>query len=393
MKNKGVIIFHTIFLGVALIMLFSCIGYVNYVKNNGYTYTMGNFSTQYDLTLERVKEWGEGAHGYVHGMQYDGVVYNHTDEKLTDWEIRIQFIEGCNVDSYWNGSVTYENDLMVLKCHDYNKFVDPHNSQPFGFVLHADDLDNVISCSVTFHKPIYLTDFWQFWASLVMLFIIIIVDITLLFVYFRNREMIARQKIAQDIISQSFTTFANIIDAKDPYTKGHSLRVAIYAREIAKKMGLSEHEQEQIFMVGSVHDIGKVGVPNTILQKKGKLTPEEREEMKLHVNMGADMLRDFTAIKDIQEGARYHHEWYDGSGYSQGLKGEEIPLFARIVGIADAFDAMSSTRCYRPRLDIEVVVDELKRCSGTQFDPEIVKVLLVLIEEGVAPIRLPGDED
>lgn len=393
MKNKGVIIFHTIFLGVALIMLFSCIGYVNYVKNNGYTYTMGNFSTQYDLTLERVKEWGEGAHGYVHGMQYDGVVYNHTDEKLTDWEIRIQFIEGCNVDSYWNGSVTYENDLMVLKCHDYNKFVDPHNSQPFGFVLHADDLDNVISCSVTFHKPIYLTDFWQFWASLVMLFIIIIVDITLLFVYFRNREMIARQKIAQDIISQSFTTFANIIDAKDPYTKGHSLRVAIYAREIAKKMGLSEQEQEQIFMVGSVHDIGKVGVPNTILQKKGKLTPEEREEMKLHVNMGADMLRDFTAIKDIQEGARYHHEWYDGSGYSQGLKGEEIPLFARIVGIADAFDAMSSTRCYRPRLDIEVVVDELKRCSGTQFDPEIVKVLLTLIEEGAAPIRLPGDED
>lgn len=393
MRNKGVIIFHTIFLGIALIMLFSCIGYVNYVKNNGYTYTMGNFSTQYDLTLERVKEWGEGAHGYVHGMQYDGVVYNHTDEKLTDWEIRIQFIEGCNVDSYWNGSVTYENDLMVLKCHDYNKFVDPHNSQPFGFVLHANDLDNVISCSVTFHKPIYLTDFWQFWASLVMLFIIIIVDITLLFVYFRNREMIARQKIAQDIIAQSFTTFANIIDAKDPYTKGHSLRVAIYAREIAKKMGLSQHEQEQIFMVGSVHDIGKVGVPNTILQKKGKLTPEEREEMKQHVNMGADMLRDFTAIKDIQEGAKYHHEWYDGSGYSQGRKGEEIPLFARIIGVADAFDAMSSTRCYRPRLSIEVVVDELKRCSGTQFDPEIVKVLLALIEEGAAPIRLPDDED
>lgn len=390
-KYRGIIFFHVVFLGISLVMLFSCLGYVNYVKTHGYTYKMGDFSTKYDITLSRAKEWSEVSHGFVHGMQYDGVIYNNTDEVLSDWKVEIKFIKNCKVDSYWNGTVTYEDDVMTLKCLDYNKNVDPHNYQPFGFVLHANRLDNVEECSVTFYKPVYITDFWQFWCSVIGLFILVIVDITLLVVYIRNREMRARQKIAQDIITQSFTTFANIIDAKDPYTRGHSVRVAIYSQEIARKMGLTEQEQEHIFMVGSVHDIGKVGISNSILQKKGKLTGDEREEMKHHVDIGADMLRDFTAVKGIQSGAMYHHEWYDGSGYTRGIKGEDIPLFARIIGVADSFDAMSSDRCYRPRLDMDVIINELHRCSGTQFDPEVVKAVLELIEEGKIPVQLPND--
>ncbi len=162
--------------------------------------------------------------------------------------------------------------------------------------------------------------------------------------------------------------------------------MAQYATMIAKKMKLTKEQQERIYMIGSVHDIGKIGIPDGILQKEGRLTPEELAVIKQHVSIGGDILTDFTAVPGIQEGARYHHERYGGGGYSAGLSGEDIPLFARIIGVADAFDAMCSNRCYRQKLGLETVVEELKRCSGTQFDPEVVEIILELIEEGVAPI-------
>ena len=127
-------------------------------------------------------------------------------------------------------------------------------------------------------------------------------------------------------------------------------------------------------------------IPDAILNKPGKLTNEEYEIMKSHVIRGGEILKDFTMIDNVRVGALYHHEKYDGTGYCHGLKGEDIPLDARIIGIADAFDAMTANRVYRKQLDIEVVIEELKRCSGTQFDPKLVDILLALIEDGTIDV-------
>ena len=131
-----------------------------------------------------------------------------------------------------------------------------------------------------------------------------------------------------------------------------------------------------------LHDIGKIGIPDRVLNKPGKLDDEEYEMMKSHVLIGSDILKDFTLTDDVQLRARYHHEKYDGTGYSEGLKGEEIPQMARIIGIADAFDAMTANRVYRKKLAFSTVIEELKKGSGTQFDPKLVDIMLELIEEG-----------
>ena len=136
-----------------------------------------------------------------------------------------------------------------------------------------------------------------------------------------------------------------------------------------------------------LHDIGKIGIPDSILNKPGRLTDEEYDIMKSHVVKGGEILKSFTLIEHVEEGALYHHERYDGKGYVHGLKGEEIPLNARIIGIADTFDAMTANRVYRKQLDMDYVIGELKRCSGTQFDPKLVDIMLRLIDEGKIDIK------
>ncbi len=189
----------------------------------------------------------------------------------------------------------------------------------------------------------------------------------------------------KNIVTQSLQTFAKTIDAKDKYTNGHSTRVAEYSREIARRMKMSDEEQERIYYVALLHDIGKIGIPDNILNKPGKLTDEEREIIQTHPKIGGEILKDFNALKGIYEGAKYHHERYDGRGYCEGKHGENIPLVARIIGVADTYDAMSSDRCYRKALSKEIIIEELKKGSGTQLDPEIVPYMLDMIEDGIAP--------
>ena len=141
-----------------------------------------------------------------------------------------------------------------------------------------------------------------------------------------------------------------------------------------------------------LHDIGKIGVPDAVLKKAGRLDVDERQMIEQHVQMGGDILKNFSAIKDIEAGARFHHEKYDGTGYVSNLVGKQIPLVARIICVADAFDAMTSMRCYRPRLPMEKVISELKECSGTQFDPDLVPYMLQMIDEGVVPVELSKEE-
>ncbi len=195
-----------------------------------------------------------------------------------------------------------------------------------------------------------------------------------------------RQREYRKIVEQSLQTFARAIDAKDKYTNGHSLRVAEYSVELARRMGLSKREQENIYYIALLHDIGKIGIPDSILNKPGKLTDEERAMIQNHPLIGGEILKDFTAIEGIADGAKYHHERIDGNGYNEHRKGSEIPLIARIIGVADTYDAMSSTRCYRSALTEDYIVEELKRVSGTQLDPKIVPHMLDMISEGVAPL-------
>ena len=198
-----------------------------------------------------------------------------------------------------------------------------------------------------------------------------------------------KQKQYHDIVNQSLETFAHAIDAKDQNTNGHSERVAIYSAEIAKRMGMSDEEQEQIYYMGMLHDIGKIGIPDAILKKPGKLTEEEMQIIRNHPTIGGEILKDFTAIQGISDGARYHHERYDGNGYNEGLKGEEIPLAARIICVADSYDTMSSKRVYKELHEENYILSELDQCSGKQFDPEIVPFMIEMIKDGTAPRPRP----
>lgn len=184
----------------------------------------------------------------------------------------------------------------------------------------------------------------------------------------------------QRMTFETIEAISSTIDAKDEYTKGHSMRVAEYSMIIARELGMNEDEVAGIRYIALLHDIGKIGIPDAILNKHGKLTDEEYGKMKEHTVTGEAILSGVGSIPGLMVGAKYHHERYDGKGYPNGIKGEEIPLVARIIAIADSFDAMTTDRVYRKRLAPEVVMSELEKGKGTQFDPDVVQVFIHYLE-------------
>lgn len=182
--------------------------------------------------------------------------------------------------------------------------------------------------------------------------------------------------------NETILTIARTVDAKDENTSQHSFRVSEYSVLIGKKLGYDEEKCEHLRKSALLHDIGKIGIPDRVLNKPDKLTDDEYAIMKSHVTRGGEILKNFTVIPHVQEGAIYHHERYDGKGYAKGLKGEEIPEFARIIGVADAFDAMTANRVYRKKLEIDHVIKEIKRGKGTQFDPQMADIMLELVANG-----------
>ena len=179
---------------------------------------------------------------------------------------------------------------------------------------------------------------------------------------------------------ESIETLRYTVEAKDPYTKGHSDRVAEFSVLIGKKLGLSEEDLKTLRIGGLFHDIGKIGIPDSILLKDERLTPEEYSEIKHHPSIGTHILSNATIFSNIIPIVKHHHERYDGRGYPENLKGEDIPFLARIATVADAFDAMSSKRTYRNSLDIDTIIDEIQKNSGTQFDPKIAEVFLDILK-------------
>ena len=189
---------------------------------------------------------------------------------------------------------------------------------------------------------------------------------------------------------------AAAIDARDSYTHGHSTRVAQFSLSLGKKIGLPERELKDLEVACLLHDVGKIKTPDSILLKRGKLTEAEYSEMKQHVEYGATIISWAPSLSKYILPIRHHHEWHNGNGYPDGLAGDDIPLFAAIISIADAFDAMTSTRPYRKALFKEEALHRIERSAGTQFRPELVEVFLELMENDtvheapLSAVRLTG---
>ena len=182
----------------------------------------------------------------------------------------------------------------------------------------------------------------------------------------------------RELFYKTIKSISSALDAKDPYTHGHSLRVTLYSLILAKELGLNDKNLEEIELAGLLHDIGKIAIPQSILCKPGKLTDEEFAIMKSHPENSEKLISSIKKLQGITNWLKAHHEKWDGTGYPGHLKGEEIPVSARIIALADTYDAMTSTRSYRKALEHEVAIEEIKRCSGTQFDPNLAALFVQL---------------
>ena len=196
----------------------------------------------------------------------------------------------------------------------------------------------------------------------------------------RTLELDNEKQQYKELTIETLSSLALVIDAKDHYTNGHSFRVAAYAKALAASLGYSKQECEKIYFAGLVHDVGKIGVSELIIRKPSALTAEEYAQIKDHTTIGGDILKGIKKFKVFEEVARYHHERYDGLGYPNGLKGQEIPVFARIVAVCDSFDAMMSDRSYRKALSLDKALSELENGKGKQFDAVIVDTFIYLVK-------------
>lgn len=198
-----------------------------------------------------------------------------------------------------------------------------------------------------------------------------------------QEKVIEKTTQIEQLSFEIIATVVSMIEAKDSYTKGHSMRVAKYSVMLARALGYSEKEVQNIRYIALLHDIGKVGIPDNVLNKPGKLTDEEYTVIRSHTLLGEEILKDIRTIKNVDYGAKYHHERYDGKGYPCGIAGKDIPEVARIIGIADTFDAMNSKRIYRDCQSTDFIRKELEEGRGKQFDPDYLDAFLRLFDQGL----------
>ena len=242
------------------------------------------------------------------------------------------------------------------------------------------ETDNSLVVTIVKQKNIY-EQAW-FWVLIGLAVVGSIILVVVLIFRKKTANLLKKQAQDKELINEMTSAFASCIDLKDPYTNGHSHRVAKITAMIAEKMGLDKEVVEKYHQIALLHDIGKIAIPDNILNKPGRLTDEEFAVMKKHSERGYEILKEVKIAPDLALGAGYHHERQDGRGYPNGITKEEIPFVAQIIAVADTFDAMYSNRPYRKTMPLEAVVAELKRVSGTQLNPEVVATLLSLIEEG-----------
>ncbi|SFG16040.1 HD-GYP domain-containing protein [Oribacterium sp. WCC10] len=375
----------------------------------------------FDLYNEGITE-----HNYQ-AYTYDVTVMNNTGDEISDFAMKLVFSKEAFLASAWNGAlevhqhvdgkeivdtvadmrefvkedhifdtVTFDGEtFLYMKPGDYIVYI-PSSSmnamempiKPFegttpGFIMYiaiGESLnDSTLEIRYRFHRM--LTSEPLFWIAIAGMVIWLISLGNYAFITAEIKKYNERHERDNKIINESIETFTGFIDAKDPYTNGHSKRVAGYTKLIAEEMGFEGEELDRIYYVALLHDCGKIGVPDSILRKPGRLTDEEFEIIKAHTVNGGSILSSFKSLENAGEGAMYHHERYDGKGYPEGRTGEKIPLIARIICVADSFDAMNTNRVYRHRLTKERIISEIENNKGRQFDPDIADIMLRLLSE------------
>lgn len=341
-------------------------------------------STYVKISLGVAKSWinDEGRAYQTVGAQYDGVIENGYASDIHNWQLVITLPEEGVLDSSWNGSYEPEGNRIVLTPDENTSVIPAGKETTFGFIMISEEILQFSKFEFTGYRQTTYTQYALFWVIVVSGGLWVVGFLSYMVISIRMRAFERRRENDAKIITQTMKTFAGMIDAKDPYTKGHSARVSLYAQELGKRIGMSKEEIRNLGYIGLMHDCGKIGVPDHVLTKPSKLDPEERKIVEEHTTRGGYVLENFTAIDGIRDGALYHHERYDGKGYPTGLKGSDIPLCARIICVADAYDAMNSDRCYRPRMPREKIVKELDDNAGKQFDPDVVAHMLSMIREG-----------
>ncbi len=396
-----------------------------------------------DVTVKaaaRSSTWGKIFDFYNEGITdnnyqaftYDFTFSNNTNDEVNYFIFKLTFSKEIFLASGWNGSVEIHQklnggeivslvpDLRVfnkenhpldtvtvdgetfirMKPGDYFIYnpsssmnalevpIKPHEGTTPGFILYVANGENIEESSLEldykFHRlitsePLFLISVALFAVWLVAFVIFAITSVQI-------RKYNERHLRDNEIINESIETFTGFIDAKDPYTNGHSKRVAVYTKKIAQAMGYEGEDLDRIYYIALLHDCGKIGVPDNILGKPGKLTPEEFEIIKSHTVIGGEILTSFKSLEHVYEGARYHHERYDGKGYPEGKAGNDIPLIARMICVADSFDAMNTDRVYRKRLSKEQIINELEKNKGLQFDPEIADIMLKFVKNKEVPV-------
>ena len=241
-------------------------------------------------------------------------------------------------------------------------------------------VENTIEVVIIKEKAFY--EHITFWILLLIIVVVCVLLLVRIYLKKKTAALIKKQEETNQFVDQTIQAFAKCIDAKDAYTRGHSIRVAKYSRMIAERMNYQEAEPRDVYNIAILHDIGKISIPDSILGKPSGLTDEEYGILKQHTQRGYDILKEITIAPKLAIGAGYHHERLDGRGYPRGAKAEEIPMIAQIIAVADTFDAMYSTRPYRKQMKIEDVVSELQRVAGTQLNKEVVDCFVELIREG-----------
>ena len=235
-----------------------------------------------------------------------------------------------------------------------------------------------------------ISEYLWFWLILILLFYFMLAIIVHLYVKRKTDALVKKQEENRTLIREIVEAFAKTIDMKDKYTNGHSQRVADYTALLARELGYDEETVEKYYNIALLHDIGKIGIPDEVLNKQGRLSDEEYHAIQSHTLLGYNVLKDISIMPELSVGAESHHERPDGKGYPQGLTGEEIPRVAQIIGVADAFDAMYSKRPYRERMNFEKVVSIISNARGTQLAEDVVDAFLRVVERG--GFRAPDDK-
>jgi putative nucleotidyltransferase with HDIG domain len=337
------------------------------------------------FAITKSSEWTESNN--INLYSYDGLLANTTSRDLKDWYIKLKVPDTTKIENTWNcHCIIEDNYLYITLSERANDTILSNSEELFGFLLTSENDLSFRSPSISGRLcKKYWTD-KLFILCLVMTIFSALANLTVFimerFIKKQNLMIVKRQEHDNQIIEQTMKTFTNFIDNKDTYTQGHSTRVAAYVREMAKRMGMSEQEQLNIYYAGLMHDIGKLTIADEVLNKTSRLSSEEWNLIQQHTTNGAALLKNFTILPEVNDAVLYHHERYDGTGYMAGLAGEDIPLVARIICVADALDAMNSDRCYRQHLDREHILSELEDNKGTQFDPKLADIVIEMINSG-----------